>query len=162
MSRPPGAALTGRAAVVVNTVRAGYGLVQLVHPTWIDRPLLGHPVDARAAGVARVLGARHLGQALATGRSPSRPVLALGAEVDLLHAASMIALGVMDRARRRAAFVDALLAGSFALGSAWAAHTADRPYHPSGPVQTLRELWADRLASVLVPRAQKAAVSFRD
>jgi hypothetical protein len=72
--------------------------------------------------VVRVLGSRHLIQAAVTARAPSALVLRAGAQVDLAHAASMLALGAVSRPLRRAPLADGLVAALFAaLGAASAA-----------------------------------------
>jgi hypothetical protein len=72
--------------------------------------------------VVRVLGSRHLVQAAVTVRAPSALVLRAGVQVDLAHAASMLALGAVGRPLRRAQLADGLVAGIFAaLGAAGAA-----------------------------------------
>jgi hypothetical protein len=50
--------------------------------------------------VARLLGVRHLLQAAALGRRPDRAALRIGAGVDAVHAASMLAAARMSRRRR--------------------------------------------------------------
>ena len=133
-------------------VRGGYGALQLASPTLVSRRLLHGRLDTRGQGAARVLGARQLAQALASGPVPNYPVLALGVGVDLLHAASMLALAVTGR-RRRAAFTDALIAGAFAAAGALAARQAahEPPRRPANAVQELRQRWADRVATACVP-----------
>jgi hypothetical protein len=77
--------------------------------------------------VARVLGARHLLQAVATAWAeaaglPPVPVLLAGAAVDATHAASMLGVAVMSRPLRRAALADAVLEtglGTFGIVAAW-------------------------------------------
>lgn len=133
-------------------VRGGYGALQLTSPTLVSGRLLRARLDPRGQGVARVLGARQLAQALASGPVPSYPVLAVGVEVDLLHAVSMLALALVGR-RRRAAFTDALIAGLFTLAGALAAREAahEPPRQPGNAVQQLRRKWADRVATACVP-----------
>ncbi len=132
--------------------RAGYGALQLTCPTRVSRWLLHRRLDVRGQGAARVLGARQLAQALASGPVPGYPVLAVGAGVDLLHAASMLALALTGR-RRRAALTDALIAGAFAAAGALAARQAahEPPPRPGNAVQELRQKWADRIARACVP-----------
>ncbi len=96
-------------------VRAGYGVLLLGAPGPVIRLYTGHRADPRTQMVARLLGARHLPQAVATAGPASRTVLGLGVETDLAHAASMVGLAGWDRARRRAGLVDAAAAGSFAV-----------------------------------------------
>jgi hypothetical protein len=110
------------------------------------------PAPLRA--VAGILGARHLAQGLLTVGRPARAVLALGAEVDAAHSASMIALGLLSRRWRIAAFTDALLAGSFgAAGVACARRLS--PGEPAGngngALERRRNRYADSLARYLAP-----------
>lgn len=108
----------GPAALAVNrfaAVRAGYGVLLLIAPAAVSRLYTGHRADPRTLIVARLLGARHLAQAVATAGPAGWPVLALGVEADLAHAASMVGLAGWDRARRRAGLVDATAASSFAV-----------------------------------------------
>jgi len=114
-----------RAVAALELIRGGYGALQLALPGLVADRLLAHRFDPRGRRVARVLGARQLVQALGFGR-PSYPVLAVGVEVDLLHAASMLGLGLVDRRRRRVALADAVIAGSFALAGIAAARGGRR------------------------------------
>lgn len=132
-------------------VRGGYGALQLANPAVVSGRLLHADLDARGQGVARVLGARQLAQALASGPAPGYPVLAVGAEVDLLHAASMVALAAVGR-HRRPALTDALIAAAFALAGALACReAANHPPQPGNAVRDLRRKWADRVATACVP-----------
>jgi hypothetical protein len=91
----------------------------------VSRLLLGIRPEPRVAVVVRVLGARHLLQALVIGQSPSSPVLHTGGAVaDSLHSASMVLLGSADPRRRKPAAIDALLAGLFAAAEFRAAGRA--------------------------------------
>lgn len=139
-------------ATLLGAVRGGYGALQLMAPALVSERLLGRPLDTRGRAIARILGARQLAQAAASGREPGYPVLALGVEVDLLHALSMLGLAASPR-RRRAALTDTLIAASFATAGALAARavSAERPPGPGGTLGQLRQSWADRLASALVP-----------
>ena len=131
-ARPP-----GRAALAVT--RGGYGVLQLASPTMVSGCLAHTRLDARGQAVARVLGARQLAQALASGPVPSYPLLAVGVEIDLLHAASMLALA-LDSRRRRPALTDALIAAGFALAGA---HAARQTAHDQPPQRgnAVQELW---------------------
>jgi hypothetical protein len=61
--------------------------------------------------VARLLGARHLLQALMTSAAASSgESLGIGAAIDLAHAASMAGLAMADRRVRRLTLPDALIA----------------------------------------------------
>lgn len=101
--------------MALETVRAGYGMCQLVKPDFISTKLLRHRLDDRATIVVRILGARHLLQAVVIALAPGSAFLHRGgATVDLLHAATMAALGLTDRRQRKAALVDAAVASFFA------------------------------------------------
>ena len=93
--------------------RAGYGLGLLCAPGLAAGLAGSLPSDTRFRGVARVLGARHCAQALVTVCRPSPDALLLGAGIDILHAASMLALAA-SRRRRRAGLTDAAAATAFA------------------------------------------------
>ena len=85
----------------------------------IDPGALIHLATGRSPGrrtrrVAQVLGARHLIQAALSALAPQPSVLALGAAVDTLHAASMLLLAIADRCVRRVALADALAEVLFA------------------------------------------------
>jgi hypothetical protein len=115
MTRPTSAAgLRG----LLEVARGGYGAVLLVDPDLVAEPLLGRPLGGGEGAVARVLAVRHLVQALWSGARPTVAMLELGVATDLLPAASMVALGLADRGRRRAALTDAALATSFAVAGA--------------------------------------------
>ena len=87
--------MTVRTEIVLASLRAGYGAVQLAVPGYSAEQLLGGPLDPATLRVVRVLGARQLVQAgLAQfwlARSfPAEPLLELGVGVDALHALSMV------------------------------------------------------------------------
>ncbi len=82
-------------------------------------------MGARVRSVARLLGVRHLLQAaLTSGPAPGAARLALGAAVDLTHAASMAGLAAADRSLRRATLADALIETTFAASGCAAARRA--------------------------------------
>lgn len=86
----------------LELARAAYGMCQLVAPALFAGRLLGLELDRRTALVVRVLGGRHVTQAVltvATGRRGHE----VGAVVDLLHAASLVPLGAWSGQRRLAA-----------------------------------------------------------
>jgi hypothetical protein len=115
----------------VEATRAAYGLCQLAFPSLIFRAALGHEPDRRVRVVARILGARHLLQALVTGAAPGSRTLHLGGGlVDSLHSASMAGLAFTDRRRRRAAALDAVVAGVFA-GTEFSRGSRSKPLRPS-------------------------------
>jgi hypothetical protein len=137
-----------------SKIRIGVGLHHLLTPGLGASAFLGARLDARARLVARVLGARYLFQAVASGTRPSAAVLALGAEVDGAHAASMLLLALLNRHRRREALTSSLIAAGFAFAGVRAA--VDAPRLAVGGSATIgvagrRDELADRVARSLVP-----------
>ena len=98
----------------LEAVRAALGGAELVAPALVGRVLLFRKPDWKVRAVARVLGTRHLVQAGAT-YSAGSGLHVLGADVDLLHSASMLLLGAVARGHRRAAFTSAAIALTFAV-----------------------------------------------
>jgi hypothetical protein len=121
MTTPPGGACPGPELARWDLgpavlVRAAYGAALCCAPGMMLR-LEGGPSAAASPGaraVARVLGGRHLAQAVLSAARPTPAVLALGVAADVLHSASMIALAALDRPRRRLGLTDSLMAAAFA------------------------------------------------
>ena len=114
-------------AWLVTLARAGYGVTLVAVPGLLIG-LTGQRPGGRACGVARVLGARHLVQAGITVasqvRAPGSPVvLGGGVAVDLVHASTMVALGVLEPRARRAALIDAGVETALAAAGTAAATT---------------------------------------
>jgi hypothetical protein len=122
--------VTGVRAVAFPLLRAGYGAVLLCAPGAVIGICTGQPASKLARGVTRLLGARHLTQAIMTARAPSSTVLGIGAMVDFAHAASMLALAAGRPPLRRAEIADGLTAAIFAAVGA-----AVRPARPARPGQ---------------------------
>ncbi|PSP73589.1 hypothetical protein BRC86_08840 [Halobacteriales archaeon QS_3_64_16] len=101
------------------TVRALYGALILVAAKGLTRKATGKESRV-AATVTRVLGVRHLLQALTLGRTRSRGLLAVGMAIDLLHGLSMLALAAFSSTCRRATLLDATVAGTWVV-SGWRA-----------------------------------------
>jgi hypothetical protein len=102
-------------------VRGGYGAVLLCAPSTAIRLSGARQASPRVRAVTRLLGIRHLLQAAVTMAAPNAVVLTIGAQVDLAHAASMLALAAADRPLRRAGLADGLTAAVFAaVGTAGA------------------------------------------
>ena len=109
---------------LLDAVRACYGGLLLAAPRRALSMCTPAEASPRALGVARVLGARHLVQAMLTAavlsaagppdEIPPSTALLAGSAVDTAHAASMFWLALAHRRLRRAAMADALLAGSLA------------------------------------------------
>ena len=96
-----------------TTLRASWGAGLLASPQHTLGPISGG-LDERASLVARVLGARHLLQALVLAHAGRRG-LQVGIATDVLHATSMVALAALDPSHRRACLTDAGLAAAWAL-----------------------------------------------
>jgi len=99
---------------VAAAVRALWGTALLVAPGRVVRATGAEP-DARVRVVARVLAVRHLAQASVLATSTSPRVHRSSAAVDASHGLSMVALAVVDRSRRRPAFLSAAVATAFAV-----------------------------------------------
>lgn len=97
----------------VEQVRALVGLCQLLRPQPLYRAVTGAPPSRDAVVVMRVLGARHLVQALLLARA-GRTWHRCGALVDLAHAATMVAVACGGPRWRKPAGFDAVLATAFA------------------------------------------------
>jgi hypothetical protein len=126
----------GAALAAATILRAAYGAALCCAPGAMLRLEGGAEADSdpHARAVARVLGGRHLAQALLTAARPTPVVLALGAGSDVLHSASMAALGVLDRPRRRLGLTDGLIAAAFAAaGAGLARRRAAAVPAPGGP-----------------------------
>lgn len=101
---------------VLDLARGSLGLVELVAPAAVLRAVGTDPADPESLAVVRVLGARHLLQAVITTARPTSGTRRLGVGVDAAHAASMIALAVASRSHRRAALCSATTATALAAG----------------------------------------------
>lgn len=100
----------------IAIARTLYGATLLLVPNLAIGAVSGRPASKASITVARILGARHLAQALTLERSASRLWLLVGAGVDGLHSLSMVALAALSDGYRRPAAYDAALAGLLALG----------------------------------------------
>lgn len=115
------------AADLLVAARAGYGWLLACAPRRMIRVGTPLPPGPRAVTMTRVLGARHLLQAMGTAWAeaaglPPGPVLLAGAAVDAVHAASMIGFAVMSRPLRHVALADAVLEaglGAFGVVTGW-------------------------------------------
>lgn len=107
---------------LLNVIRALYATVLLTRPGPIVGAALGRPPDERTEVVVRVLGVRQLAQAAAVTGVGGRRAMRAGVVVDGLHAASMVGLAAVDRRRRRAALIDAMVALAFGVAG-WAGAT---------------------------------------
>lgn len=103
-----------RNTVRLEAARAALGGAELVVPALVGRLLLFRKPDWKVRAVARVLGIRHVVQAGLT-YSAGPDLHVLGADVDLLHSASMLLLAAVARSHRRAALTSAAIAATFAV-----------------------------------------------
>ncbi|MBL7258084.1 hypothetical protein [Paractinoplanes lichenicola] len=102
--------------------RAGWGAALLLAPEPLLRQAAGSPVPAAAMTVARVLGTRQLVQAVVTTAAPGPRVARLSAALDVLHAATGVALAVASPRWRTIALTDAAFATALAV-AAWRSRT---------------------------------------
>lgn len=84
----------------------------------------GRQPSPRTCRVARLLGVRHLVQAALSAVAPRPEMLALGAQVDTVHTASMLMVATVSRAGRRTALTDAVAEAALAAAGALAAREA--------------------------------------
>ena len=148
----PAARTASPVLAVLQLARAVLGVACLTVPSR-TAALMGAGKTGTAIRVARILGARHIAQGLATGVHPPGTVLALGAEADATHAATMLALGMISRRWRRPAMRDALIAAALAGAGLAAARSAP----PPGPSPSLQGQLAGWLAERLVPAPWRRA-----
>src|SRR4051794_23238306 len=118
---------------IIALVRAGWAGVLLLAPRRILRVAGCQQVPAASVTVARVLGARHLVQAVVSAAAPSGGVAGLGAVVDTLHAASCAGLAPMSPRGRRPVFLDAGIQSGLAPARRAAAPPPPRPPAPPPP-----------------------------
>jgi hypothetical protein len=112
-----------------SLARAAYGVALICAPGRLIMARTRLRPSGRACAVGRVLGARHLAQALICGATPTPRLIRAGVAVDLLHAASMLALAAENADVRSALLTDASIAAAFAgAGSAFlqTGHAASR------------------------------------
>ncbi|OBG65572.1 MULTISPECIES: hypothetical protein [unclassified Mycobacterium] len=98
----------------IEVLRAGWGTVLLAAPSEVLDHIHGVQVDRKALVVTRILGGRHIVQALLSGINPGPEVLAAGVWVDTVHSATALGLAAVDRRRARGGVTDAAVAASWA------------------------------------------------
>lgn len=99
----------------IDRARLAYGTVLAVQPRLLARRTGDTRSDHAFSAVVRVLGLRHVVQALVSAAYPSRRVIQLGAAADALHATTDITCGLLKRRRAAAAFTDAGVAIGFVV-----------------------------------------------
>ena len=105
---------TAAASRALQLIRTSYGAALVLAPGVLIYLATGRTPSHRARRVAQLLGARHLVQAAVTAFVPVPDVFALGAEVDAVHAASMVLVAPAGGAAGRAAALDTLAEAAFA------------------------------------------------
>ncbi len=95
--------------------RASYGVFLLLAPGTMVRLASGGSTDLDSRVLGRVLGFRHLAQALVVDRAGTRDRLLVGVAIDAAHALSMVGLAALNRDYRRSAALDAALATGLAI-----------------------------------------------
>lgn len=113
MSDGEPAARRGIRPPAVAVVRGLVGAVLLVRPT-VPLAVPSGPADRSARVVARLLGARHLVQAVVETTTPQLLTPGRSAFVDVTHAASMLGWALLDRPHRPTAMLNAGTAAAFA------------------------------------------------
>lgn len=131
---------------VLQLARTVWGITELVCPETLVRAGAGRDPDECEVSAVRVLGARDVLQAQVTTRRGEGAHRA-GACVDLLHAASMIAVASRSPRHKRLALTSAAIALAFALAERAAARRAAR-------IAALHEA---RLAAEQALRVERAA-----
>jgi hypothetical protein len=130
LAAAPAAARPG-ARGTLEIARAVWGAVLLIGPGFVLEHVHGVRADSRSVAVIRVLGARHVAQAVLSGIRPSPAVLALGIWADAAHAGTGLVFAAADRARARAALIDAAVAVGWAATGLYEL-TGSRPPQPVG------------------------------
>jgi hypothetical protein len=118
-----------RRRAIIRTISAGSGLVGLamvVEPARVTR-LVSANRSEPPTWVVRLLGGRLVAQHALVLARPAHGTVLAGAVVDVLHAASMVAVAALGRRYRRPAAVSAAAAAvSAAVGMATAPRGASR------------------------------------
>lgn len=152
--------------MMIVWARIGYGVLLLALPNQVLR-WVSPRVSARERIATRILGVRLLAQAAATDIRPTAVTVALGAEVDLVHAISMLAWAVIDRESRRLTLLSAALAALFAAAGARQARRTPPPSHARrdeslGAVFRLRHRMAVPIVRHTLPSAVRARLNLQE
>lgn len=99
-------------------VRLGFATALLLKPGPLLRAAPHRHEDRHVELVARILGLRHLAEALILGRGRGRRWTAIGVAIDGTHALTAFAFAVANRRYRRLALTNGVTAGCFALAGA--------------------------------------------
>lgn len=96
-------------------VRAAWGLSLLLASGTVIQGIAREPADRATRVAGRILGVRHLVQALAVERAGTRGWLLVSASIDATHALSMVGLATLSRRHRRPAALDAVVATGWTI-----------------------------------------------
>ncbi|HEY1488343.1 MAG TPA: hypothetical protein VGF84_19700 [Micromonosporaceae bacterium] len=107
----------------VCAARAAWGLALIVAPGTVLDAGRGHS-DQVSRAVLRILGVRHMAQAIIVALAPTRQVQGAGIVVDVLHASSAAAFAGIDRRQRRFALTETVDASLWAA-SGWVLRARD-------------------------------------
>jgi hypothetical protein len=151
---------------MIPWARIGYGVALLAVPNSVLRLASGQAASAASArerAVTRFLGLRLLTQGAVTAVAPDAATLAVSAETDIVHAATMLAWAVFDRRSRRLTLLSAALAALFgAADTVQARRAPSEPPCPAGSgdvlptLVRLRRRAATRIVRHTVPGAVRA------
>lgn len=140
-------------------IRTGYGTILFVWPRVATRLVASERVSLAGRTVVRVLGLREAGQALVCAPRPTADVLRLGAGVDVLHAATMLALATRGTKWRRPALISMAVAASFAAIALSEAGSV--PRNTAGSLRTVGNTDVRLLDRLLKRRDQWARSGFQ-
>ncbi len=126
----------------IEILRAAWGVALLAAPDVVLTRVHKVHVDRPALVIARILGARHLTQALLSGIDPTPEVLAAGVWVDTVHSITAFGLAAVDRHRARAGVTDGVVAAAWA-GLGWR-------HLQTGEARTTTTGIRDRLACTVI------------
>jgi hypothetical protein len=150
---------------MIAWARIACGTLLLAVPDPVLRVASGQAATARERAVTRVLGLRLLAQGAVTAVEPDVVTLAVSAETDFVHAATMLAWAAVDRGSRRLTLLSAASAGLFGVAGATEALRAPAvsPGRSGDPLAALLRLrrraatWVARRSLPGVVRARLAA-----
>ena len=102
--------------------RTLWGVALLIAPGAVLSDLLHQRIDRPSRAFARILGARHLIEAVITGRRHTRGWILIGVAVDATHVATMAVLAWLRPDRRELALTNAATATMLAVAGVYEAH----------------------------------------
>ncbi len=123
-------------AVGTSWARLAYGTVLAIWPGVLAWRTGDVRSDRIFSAVVRVLGVRHVVQALVLAAHPTRRLARFGAVADALHAATDVTCAVLDGQRAIAACTDAGVAIGFAVTAVTGSSNHSAARDAGGPVLT--------------------------